>query len=69
MRVFDISFQISQKKHIKFKLKLDTFFTINSSYLSQCGHIIHKVGLADDLRSTWNISLNKIAPYAACMEK
>ena len=44
-------------------------FTINSPYLSQYGHRIHKVDLTDNLGSPWNISQNKVAPYAACMEK
>ena len=44
-------------------------FTINSSYLSQYGHRIPKVDLTDNLGSPWNISQNKVAPYATCMEK
>ena len=28
-----------------------------------------KVDLTDNLESPWHISQNKIAPYAACMEK
>ena len=28
-----------------------------------------KVDLTDNLGSPWNISQNKVAPYAACMEK
>ena len=44
-------------------------FTINSPYLSQYGHRIHKSLLTDNLGSPWNISQNKEAPYAVCMEK
>ena len=44
-------------------------FTINSPYLSQYDHRIQKVDLTDNLGSPWNISQNKVTPYAACMEK
>ena len=41
--------------------------TINSPYLSQYGHKIPNS--TDHLGSTWNISQNKIVPYATCMKK
>ena len=45
-------------------------FTINSPYIFHNMAIeFIKVNLTDHLGSPWNISQNKIAPYAACMEK
>ena len=45
---------------------MELFFqNIHNNY----GHRIHKFDLTDDMGSPWNISQNKIAFQAACVEK
>ena len=53
--------------------KIGAIFSKHSQLIH---HICHnlaiefiKVDLTDNLGSPWNISQNKVAPYAACMEK
>ena len=68
MRIFKYNI-----KYIKFKLNWSIFFV--SKYSQKSIHFCHnmatelmKVGLTDHLVSPKNISHNKIAPYAACLE-
>ena len=73
MGVYDVNFKISLNMNLhssKIGAIFFQTFTINSPYLSQYSHLLFiRTDLTDHLGSTWNISQNKLAPYAACMKK